>query len=56
MGKLYRCDICDREFILDNEPLSQNQEITIPYCPYCGRKSKGAWGKYEQATKFVREV
>ena len=39
MGKVYHCDLCDRDFILDDEPLSANLKIKVPYCPYCGRKT-----------------
>lgn len=58
MGKLYRCLSCEREFILDDEPLSPNPQIKVPYCPYCGRKSYGGWSgkpQYEPAVVFVRE-
>lgn len=49
MAKVYRCEQCDREFILDGEDIAPgNPKITVPYCPYCGRKS----GNGIQATVF----
>ena len=65
MGEVYQCKLCNREFILDDEPLSKNPYSAkwrdfVPYCPYCGRKSlygtdgRGS-SKYIPAVIYLRE-
>jgi DNA-directed RNA polymerase subunit RPC12/RpoP len=54
--KLYYCDSCGREFILDDEQIAKDPRIKVPYCPYCGRKSSGGWGGYKPMVHFIRET
>ena len=55
MGKVYSCDNCNREFIIDNEDISPNPRIKVPTCPYCGKKEKGSLSNYKLAIHYVSD-
>ena len=57
MGRVYRCERCGREFIIDNEDIvPERPDIKLPYCPYCGDKVKMlGWDRYEFTVSYVRD-